>query len=336
MRLICPHCMSGVTVPDDAAGTDATCPNCGKSFPTPARYSAQVSLDPPAPAPASPPPPPVEVAPAPHAPAAPPGYVPPAPAPAGTGFLPPATPPSSSAPAEAPAVAGYTKSIGITISPKVVVWLPAVLLTAVLVFSFFPWVGCYTGGSAVYSQRAWGAMFGAAPNRNYRLEEAGTIPGGWLDKIRSDWKILLPFFLVLFVAIAFAWAERGLHSLDSRKIPPLAKLWPWRNAIVAGCAGLALLLLVLQVLNGFSMERAIRQHISEQFAERREKAAGSPAALAKLDYDEEQAYNNYNVERTTWLYLALACNLLAVLALATRAGLEARGTKPPPKILLHY
>jgi hypothetical protein len=239
-------------------------------------------------------------------------------------------------PGETPTLAGYTKSLGVTISPKVVAWLPAILLTAVLVFTFFPWVGCYTGGSAVYSQRAWGAIFGASPNRNYRLEEAGTIPGGWLDRRPSDWKILVPFFLALFVAIAFAWTERGFHSLDPRKIPPLAKLWPWRNAIVAGCAGLALLLLIAQLLNGFSMERAIRQHISEQFAERREKAAGSPSALAKLEYDEEQAFNQYNVERTSWCYLALVCNLLAVLALMTRAGLDFRGDKPPPKILLHY
>ncbi|MBM3983136.1 MAG: thioredoxin, partial [Planctomycetes bacterium] len=54
MRLICPHCMSGVSVPDDAAGKDAPCPSCGRSFPTPARYAPEVA---PAPAPAPVPPP---------------------------------------------------------------------------------------------------------------------------------------------------------------------------------------------------------------------------------------------------------------------------------------
>lgn len=337
MRLICPHCMSGVTVPDDVAGKDAACPNCGKSFPTPARYTAEVA---PAPAPAASAPP-SEVAPPPSAvaptPTAPPGYVPPAPppvppaAPSGSGFLPPAT-----APAEAPAPAGYTKSCGITISPHVVAWLPAILLTFVLVLTFFPWVGCYAGGSAVYSQRPWGAAFGASPNRNYKLEEAGTIPGGWIDKMKSDWKLLIPFFLLLFVAIAFAWTERGFRSLDPRKIPPLAKLWPWHNAIVAGCASLAFFLLLLQVFNGFSMERAIKQQIAEQFAERREKAKDSPATQAKLDYDEERAFEAYNVERTSWLYLALMCGFLAVIAVMTRACLDRRGNKPPPKFVLHY
>ena len=114
------------------------------------------------------------------------------------------------------------------------------------------------------------------------------------------------------------------------------KLWPWRNSIVAGCAALAFGLLVLQVLNGFGMERAIRQQISEQFAGRREQAAASPAALAKVEYDEEQAYGVYNVEHTTWLYLALLCNALAVAAVVTRVGLDRRGAKPPPKVLLHY
>ena len=336
MRLICPHCMSGVTVPDDTAGKEASCPNCGKSFPTPARYSAQVTPDPSAAV--AGPIEPVRTSPhsEPPTPPAPPGYVPPAPPPVpatSDGFLPPAPA------ADAPAPAGYTKSIGITISPAVVAWLPAILLTIVFVLTFFPWVGCYAGGSAVYSQRPWGAAFGAQPNRNYKLEAAGTIPGDWIDKMRvvgSDWKLLIPFFLLLFIAIAFAWTERGFRTLDPRKIPPLAKLWPWHNAIVAGCATLAFFLLLMQVFNGFSMERAIKQHIAEQFAERREKAKESPAAQAKLDYEEEQAFAVYNVERTTWLYLALGCGLLTVLAVLTRAGLEARGNKPPPKFVLHY
>jgi hypothetical protein len=235
-----------------------------------------------------------------------------------------------------PALAGYTKSIGITFVPQVVAWFPAVLLTCVLILTLFSWVGCYVGGSAVYSQRPWGALFGAAPYRNYKLEEGGSIPGGWLDKVRSDWKILLPFFLLLFVALAFAWADRGLRSIDPRKVPPLVKLWPWRNPIVAGCATMILVLLLAQWMNGFAMERAIRQQVSEQFAAEREKAASSPASQAQLEHKEEQAFSAYNVEHTTAMYLAVLCSALAVLAVLLRTALDARGTKPPPKILLHY
>jgi hypothetical protein len=247
-----------------------------------------------------------------------------------SGFLPPAAP----APAGTPAPAGYAHSFGITFSPHVIAWLPAVLLTVVLVCTFFPWVGCYAGGSAVYSQRPWGAMFGHV-SRNFALESI--ISGQWLDRTQTDWKVMVPFFLALFVTLSFAWAERGARSVDPRKIPPLAKLWPWRNAIVAGGAGLILLLLVIQWMNGFGMERAIREHIGEQFTAQREKAANSPAEQKKLEeFTESQALLAFGVEHTTWMYLALACSALAVLAVMIRAGLEARGNKPPPKLLFHY
>jgi hypothetical protein len=338
MRLICPHCMSGVTVPDDAAGQDATCPNCGKAFPTPARYSAEV-MSPPAPPPVpavAPPPRPVAsevTTPAATIPPAPPGYVPPLPPVAPSGFLP--TPNDAPATPHTPAAEGYTKSVGVTISPKVVAWLPALLLTVVFVLTFFPWVGCYAGGSPVYSQRPWGAMFNLTPVRNFKLE-GGTIPGGWLDKKRGDWQLLLPFFLALILGVVFAWAERGLGALDPRRVPPLAKLWPWRNAVVAGCAGLALVLLLTQWAYGFGLERAIKQHVAEQFAGRREQAAASPEALGKLEYDQEQEFNRYGLEHTTWFYLALVSMLGAVAAVVTRVALDNRGHKPPPRLVLHY
>jgi hypothetical protein len=332
MRLICPHCMSAVTVPDDAAGKETPCPNCGKPFATPARYTAAVSPDVSAPPPGYVPPAPAQTPTV--GPAPPPGYVLPSPAlppVSPSGFLTPQT-----APAEVPAAGGYTRFCGITFSPNVVAWLPAVFLTATLLMTFFPWVGCYAGSSAVFSQRPWGAMFGSPPSRNFRLEAASIIPGGWIDRMRGDWQLLAPFFLLLFVAIAFAWSDRGFRSLDPRRVAPMAKLWPYRSAVVAACAGVAFALLVAQVMNGFSMERAIRQQIAERFAEQRAKAANSPEELAKVEYAEDQAFHAYNVEHTTWLYLALLFNLLAVAAVLVHVGLDQRGNKPPPKLLLHY
>jgi hypothetical protein len=209
-----------------------------------------------------------------------------------------------------------------------------VLLTAVLVLTFFPWVGCYAGDSAVYAQRPWGALFGSTPTRNFKF--AGTVPGGWVDGMHSDWKVLLPCFLLLLVALAFAWAERWFHVFPRRLPPPLTKVWPWRNAIVAGCAALVLLLLVIQWANGFGMERAIRQQVADKFAKEREQAAGSREAQDNLKYAEEQELDRYDLEHTTWMYLALACAALAVGAILLRDRLEIRGNKPPPKILLHY
>ncbi|AWM36172.1 hypothetical protein C1280_03545 [Gemmata obscuriglobus] len=318
--------MSNVTVPDDAAGKEATCPNCGKSFPTPSRYTAAVSEPRAAAVPTVPPglAPPIPVLPViPPVPPAPPGLVPP---PTG-GFLP--GPDSTDAPA------GYTKSRGITISPTVVAWLPAALLTAVLLLTFLPWVGSYAGGGAVYSQRPWWALLSGTPSRDFRLEERSGIPSNWLNKTSRDW-LLFPFFLCLLVGTGVAWAERVIKVLGPGAPPPLVKLWPWRNSIVAGCAAVALLFLLWQLAHGFGMERAIQQQIAEEFAEKRAAAANSPADLAKVEYQEKQKFRAFDVEWTTWLYLALLCNVLAVGAVVTRVALDSRGNKPPPKLLLHY
>lgn len=336
MRLVCPECHNNVVVSDDAAGKEATCPNCGKSFPTPSRYAAAVSevaagiaagvAGVPVPPPGLvPPPAPVAAG----APPAPPGFVPPAaPAPAATdGFQPAPTAPASAA------VAGYTHSVGITFAPNVVAWLPAALLSVVFLLTFFPWVGAYAGNTAVYSQRPWGAAFSGKPSRNYQLENA--IPSAWIDKSRSDWELLIPFLLLLIVALAFAWLERVFRATPPN-VPPLAKAWPWRNAIVAGGATLAVLFMLWQLANGFGMERAIKQQVAEQFAQRRAEAANSPSELGKVDYAENQALAAYDLEWTVWLYLALVCGVLAVGAVVLRVVLDKRGNKPPPKLLLHY
>jgi hypothetical protein len=210
-----------------------------------------------------------------------------------------------------------------------------VLLLFTIVFTCFPWVGSYAGSSAVYSQRPWGAMFGSV-SRNFTLEKIVGIPAGWLDKVRADWELMVPYLLLLLFVTALAWAERGLHAFDPRKIPPLAKVWPHRHTVIFGLAGFVFVLGLIQVTNGFGMERAIRKQVVEQFAPAREAAANSPADQASLDWAVEQTYAKYNLERTSWMYLALTCNLLAVLAVVGRLMLDRRGHKPPPKILLHY
>jgi len=334
MRLICPHCMSGVTVPDDAAGKEATCSHCGKSFPTPARYSAAVVPEVPA---AAGPIEPVRTSPHPEPPPmssavpppVPPGLVPPPHAPTPDGFL-----ASAPTPAAVPAQAGYTHSFGITISPHVIAWMPAALLLFTLVLTCFPWVGCYAGGVAVYSQRPWTAV-GGWVSPNYDLEKAVSIPPGWQNKVSSDWVLMVPYLLLVLLACALAWADRGLHAFDPRNIPPLAKVWPHRLTVICVLTTLAFLLAAVQVSNGFGMERAIRKQVSEEFAAKQQTVT-EPHDKAKLEWQIDQEYSRYKLERTTWMYLALLFNLLAGLAVILRLILDRRGTKPPPKILLHY
>src|SRR5262245_50726978 len=138
MKLICPHCLRSVTVPEDAAGKETPCPECGKSFPAPARYNPVVAAPPAAP-PVAPAPTPVPASP----PAAPPGLVPTALAPPAAAVTTETAPPA------------YTRSFAIVLSPRVVAWLPAVCLTLALLLTFLSWVGSYFGDNPVYSQGPW-------------------------------------------------------------------------------------------------------------------------------------------------------------------------------------
>ncbi|WP_439620621.1 hypothetical protein [Gemmata sp.] len=352
IKLICPKCMKTVPVPDDFSGREVTCPNCMKPFDAPARYNPAVIPDPaPAPAPVPPPaaaatpaPVPTPIAPEPRmtpdVPSPPPGFVPPSPLTLpGVTAVQLAPPPYYAAQgASAPTpLAGYTRSLGFTISPNVILWTPAVLLTVAFFCTFFRWTGSYLGGHPVYSQSPWQAVFGSV-SRNFALEANMPVSGAWLDKVTSDWLMLLPYLFLLLAATVIAWADRGFQALDPRKVPPIAGIWPWRKAVVGVLASLALVLVVSQLVSGFGMERAIRKMVREnpELAKQREEAANSPAKLAAVENREDSELAKYNLESTGWRDLAVLCNLLAIAAVFLSIPLEKRGDKPPPRVVLHY
>jgi hypothetical protein len=344
IKQICPHCLRPVSVADDAAGKDATCPECGKAFPVQARYNPVVAPTPPTPnsytAPATPEPVPMStVPPVLDRPAPPPGYVPP---PASNQLEPP-LPPTPPVPSVPP---GYTRSIGLPISPKMVAWLPALCLTLALIATFFSWVGAYAGRYPVYSQGPWRALFGVAERDPDNLEFAKKDPtnlvgqGQWLDKLKSDWGLVLPYLVLLILATVLAWAERGFATLDKNRLPPplrwVTVVWPYRIVVIAALATISFVLIVTQVINGFGLQRAAQLEVKEHFATDRQKAGASESALADVEILEKKRLDAYHLERTTWLYLGLGLHLLAVLAIVARVRLDARGNKPPPRIVIQY
>ena len=195
-----------------------------------------------------------------------------------------------------------------------IAWLPAVLLVVTLLCTFAPWVGMYVGGYPAYSQGPWSAMFGS-PNPNPPLVATMQTLGNWHDHFNSDWELMVPFLLVLILATVLALADRGFHSLDPRRIPPLAGIWKWRKLAILLFAAAAFALAFSQVLHGFGLERAIRKTVAEKYAPERAEAKGNAVKLAQVQYREDQEFAKYNLERTTWLYVALVCNLLAVFAM---------------------
>lgn len=341
--------MKSVSVPDDAAGKETPCPECGEPFSVPARYTPVVATAPPpappieTPAPQSPVPVHPEASPMssalPDRPPPPPGLVPPAyPSPnAQLASLQSLEPPLP------PVPPGYTHSRSVVIRPRVLEWVPVVCLTLILILTFCNWVGSYVEGSPVYAQNAWRALTGY-PSRNYKLEELLTKQAAWpadvLNNVSSDWLLMLPFLLVLILATVLAWAERTVTSLDKKRLPPplqwVATIWPYRAPVIAGLATIAFFLIAIQMLNGFGLERAMKRVVAERYAAERKNAEGDPAALDAINYKQDQELARFNLERTTWLYLAVVLLILVILVMIAHAGLERRGNKPLPRIVIQY
>ena len=335
IQLLCPNCLKSVSVPDSAAGTSAPCPSCGKDFPVPARYNPVVA-SPPTPAP-----PPPEPTPMPEPQAPPPGFVPPA-AP-----LEAPLPPEPPVPGVPP---GYRKSIGFSVSPKGLAWVPAVGLTLILLLSVFDWTGSYVGGTAMYAQSGWRALTGY-PYRNAELErrlkspEAAKAQMSWPDDVKksvaSDWEVMLPYFVALILAVAVAWAERLVANVDRTRLPGslqwVAGAWPYRIPVLAGLATAALLLVLIQAANGFGLERYLKQFAGEVVTKRLEaQAGGKPIDPVLLADERDRELGGFNLERTTWFYLVVLAHVVVVLAMVARAGLERRGNKPPPRVVFQY
>lgn len=310
LKLLCPHCMKSVSVPDDSASKETPCPACGKSFPVPTRYMPVV-----APA-AVPPPPTPAVSPMPE-----PVPSHPLPIPHTTPLLP----------------VGYTRSRGITISPCVVAWTPVICLTIILLLTLTPWVGVFPSGHPVYTQGAWRAITGW-PTRDFRFEDLlvnDLPPPSISDRTPSDWLIMLPYLLVLILACVLAWAERlenNKSAFVSRRVPTL---WPYRNSVIAILAGAALLLLAIEATRGFGLERAMDAAVAEKFAEAR-KEAKNPGDVDKVNFRQAQELAKYGLERTGWFCAVVVLHVLVLLAMLGRLALERRGNKPPPRIVVQY
>jgi hypothetical protein len=238
---------------------------------------------------------------------------------------------------------GYTRTVGITLRPGVFAWVPVVCFTLILLLTPFTWVASYVAGHPVYAQGAWGSLWGTA-SRDFRLEEYARKEAGWpadvLNKVTSDWPLMLPYLLLLILAAAVAWAERTVTNVDRTRLPRkagfVADAWPYRAPILAGLALATVVLLFGQSARGFGLERALRQAVAERFAPAREQAKGNAAALDEIEFKAGEELNKFNLERSPWFELAVGLHLIVVLAMAVQFWLDRRGNRPPPRLVLQY
>jgi hypothetical protein len=335
IRQICLSCYKTVELPDDAAGKDAPCPNCGKVISVPAKYAAGVAdggglsaVPPTPPVPPTPSPgPKLGASPMPD-PSVPPGLK--------TETLPPPPP----LPTDGP-----TRGVGFAFDPRWLDWVPVACVLLAFVLTFFPWTEMKLGGHSVMSQNGWGAVFASVGDPNapktpeWERLEKGLAGAGEDDRykaatLRSDWLILLYLLLLIALVLVLA-AERVVR--DPAVFPPTASmtflppLWKWRLVVIGGLAVLAFLILWFQAFGGFSLQRAINNFAWYEY---NQKVADTPTAGEKRDLAVRagQTANTYQVHQTLWLNLLLGLHAVAVVALAARFWIDSRGHKPLPRL----
>jgi hypothetical protein len=210
-----------------------------------------------------------------------------------------------------------------------------VLLSLALFSTFFPWVGLFVGGSTVYAQGPWSALFGRVET-NPALVEVVKWPTAWVDQVTSDAVILLPALMLLILAVLLAWGDRRATLLAKRLNPRLERLGPWRRSILIVCTTAATFLFFLSVWRGWGLERALWAAVNEQFATERNQAIHSPSQQAFVQYKIDQELHRYNLKHTFWQHLGLASLFLSLLALLLTLALERRENRPPPRFVIQY
>lgn len=325
MRQICPHCQQSVTVADSEAGKTIPCPACQQPFAVAALFNPQVMEPAPVPpvvAAAAPPvpPPPLPVSESP--PPAPTAIQPPPPAPTPTAPDQPPSPPPA-------APAGYRHSCFVALNSSVCHWLTPICLTLALVLSFFNWVGSYPAGYAAYTQNGWQALaadLSADPVSEKEMKSEKKLT----EALRSSWW-LLPYMIFLLIGVLAAWSEPIVKRSALRFSPIVNGMLRRQPALLAACAGVTLIFLIVQYAAGFGVERALDTTVAEQFREATGEAK-TPEEHQKVEMQMAGIAGAFNMRTTNWLRLLVVLHFLALAAIIAETLLIHRGNKPPPRI----
>jgi hypothetical protein len=320
MRLTCPNCQQAITLPDSAGGQTATCPLCNKEFQAPSLYGLAPEPEPRSSPPSFASPAPVALPPAPAEPPAPSAYV----------DAPPAVvPPPPAAPTISPT--GASTAATLHLNRAMLEWLPAALLSVVLVLTFAKWDGAYPGGYRLYAQNAWQAMFGTF-SVNPVSEKVFKSEADVKPLVKANWLMLL-YLMGLIVAAAIAVADVAVPRFKLKLPAEIHRHWESRHLFLGVLCGLLLLLVVAQTWMGFGLGNGL-----EDYAE---KTPTVVALRAEAKTDEERQVvevqkgkilGQFSSQTTTWLGLVIAFHVIAAGSVALGSALRRRGARPDPRI----
>jgi hypothetical protein len=347
MNLLCPNCQKMLTVPEEYAGQLMQCPLCRGTFQMPAAPQPSGGATMPAPAPPSRPPAPpqdpfnIPVPPSGVYQMSPEPTTAPPPMPPGMRMTPPPPTREEYAPVEPlpdvmppPTTPGeYRHAIPLLrFNPRYLQWIVVGALLVEFVLFFFPWVGLYPGGVGIATQTAWQAAF-----NGYSLDKdmgsTSSIPGTKKDKGPGINLLLIFYVILLCITLLLAIGSVVLSFLSGNLSPGLRTIKNLRWLIVGGVALLAFLLLSIQLLVGFSLEKKAWNAVEEKLeAKNKEKAATTDAETKQREMERGMARSLLGLRRTTWFRLAFVLQLLAVVCCFLDFWVSRRGNRPLPKL----
>jgi hypothetical protein len=331
MDFLCPSCQKMLTVPDQYAGTLMKCPLCQNTFQAPALPAKPPPLSAAGPATPPTPPPPAPDFYGPKEPGAPPAS-------AGTGPAGPALNRSvATAPAPSPPpTTGHQHERAIPLSPRVLPFIAPVCLALVFLLTFFPWVGYYWNGRGMLTQGAWGALTGFYGTPD--LTEWQTVSGLTIKEAPPGMNLLLlPWLFLFLLALAASVASAVLPYAQVKLPPAVDQVKPYRWGAAAVLALLSLLVLLLVVAFGFSMEHSAWNAALNKVEAMKKDNPGSIHSDDEALLFQGREYKALGVQRTLWFRLVLFLLLLAVLGAGLSFWLDHRGsTQPVPQIALRW
>jgi hypothetical protein len=241
----------------------------------------------------------------------------------------------------------HTGKFSIFINPRVVQYIPAVLLVLVFLLSFFPWVGIRPGGVWLDSQSGWQAAFASVSSPEntkkfswFKVDEhkGAGLPHTLTGKAQVPGFGALAFFylLLLLVNVAVAVAVAALPYFQAKVPQTVLQYLPWRWTAVAVVTLVTFALLLLQSAVGFRLERNANEAVSKvsQDLEKTWKEV-RPASEAQ-DIEVEAAIfrgtHQQGIVRTFWYGCAFWFHFLALVFAFLVMLMEVRGQRPPPRV----